>query len=172
MRIFHVGLVACLAAAPACTTRPVSQPIAATAACEKLGDTNRIVSDLFASGDVYRAGRATESVLYKKKGIEPRQVGAELYVRAAPGQTGEHLQRTLECYTSYGRAAHPNDPFHPTTGSVENVTVRSAGDSFAIRVAGSDRDAAEDIWRRAQALTSSTVSAEQVSASGKPGAPL
>lgn len=130
------------------------------------------MSDLFASGDVYSSGKATENVIVRKSGIVTRNVGAELYVHATPGQSGEYLQRTLECYTAGAQTVHPNDPFHPEKGSVKRVTVFSAGDSFGIRVAGSDNDAAEDIWRRAHALTSSSVSAEQVSASGRPQAPL
>lgn len=171
MRISYIALSGCLAL-PACTATTAPRPMTATAGCQRIGDTSRAVSDLFASGDVYDAGRATENVLSGKRGLQNRRVGAELYVHATPGQTSEYLQRTLECYTAASRAIHPNDPFHPASGSVASIAVHSAGNSFAVRVVGSDPDAAEDIWRRAQALASSSVSVEQVSGSKTPAPPL
>jgi len=172
MRMFHLALSTCLIGAAACAT-PASRPanVAASAACERLGDTSKAVSDLFASGNIYGTRNATEDLVTGDGPPEVHQVGAELYVHALPGVTAEYLQRTLECYTAYSRAIHPNDPFHPTAGSVADVAVISAGDSFAIRVVGSNDQTAADISQRARALTS-TVSAQQVSESSGQVAPF
>jgi hypothetical protein len=120
------------------------------------------VSDLFRSGNVYGSGDATEQRWVNQGPPQPTKVGAELYVHATPGMTAEYLQRELECYTANGRSGHDNDPFHPATGSVTSVAVASAGDSYRVRIVGSDDDAVADISKRARALTA-TGTAQQVS---------
>ncbi len=58
-------------------------------------------------------------------------------------------------------------------GRVADLTVRSAGDSFTVRLVGSDHDAARDIWERARALAApSMVNVEQIGASSTSGAAL
>lgn len=155
-------LSSCLIAASACSTAAsTSRPLTASAACGKLGDTTQAVSTLFTSGNLYGAGTATDHGFFGQGAPEPYPVGAELYVHATPGVTAEYLQRTLECYTESGRSLHPSDPFHPAKGYVVRVRVLSSGDSFTVRLVGSDSESAQDIRERASALAAS-VRAEQV----------
>jgi hypothetical protein len=151
-----------LFATTACSASVTPRATAASAACERLGDTSQTVSAFLTSGDAYHAERATEDVPNGRSGSRAKNVGADLYVRATPGTSGEYLQRTLECYSSASRPVHANDPFHVASGSVQRVSVSSAGNGYLVRIEGSNPEAAEDIWQRAQALTS-TVTAEQLS---------
>lgn len=172
MRIFKLGLAACLFGAAGCSASSLPQSharaITASADCDRVANPSRAASGLFASGEVYAAREATEAVPVGRAGTETRGVGAELYVHATPGTTGEYLQRMLECYTVYGMSVTIDDPFHPGRGFVRSLAVRSAGDSFSVRVVGSDRDAAQDIWKRAQALTSASIQVDQVGAATAP----
>lgn len=163
MCTLHLALAACLFGASACSAS-MNEPhsVAASAACERLGNTSQTVSSMFAEHEIYGAAPAAEHIVVGASGLKERQVGAELFVHATPGTTGQYLQRTLECYTAYDNSVHPNDPFHPSAGRVADVSVRPAGDSFAVRIVGNSPEAARDIWSRAQALTSSTVQVEQV----------
>jgi hypothetical protein len=100
-----------------------------------------------------------------------RTVGAELYLHAPRTVTGEFLERSLTCHAMMGHPAHPNDPLHPTEGSVRRVSVRSAGGAFAVQVVGDTPRAGREIWARARAFAaSSNVDVKQVSSSTSNGA--
>jgi hypothetical protein len=163
MRTLPLALGSILIGVAACST-PASQtrPVAASAACDQLVHTDRHVSDLFRSGNVYGSGDATEPRWVNQGPPQSTKVGAELYVHATPGMTAEFLQRELECYTVNGRSGHDNDPFHPAEGAVSSVAVTPSGDSYIVRILGSNDQAIADISKRARALTT-TGTAQQVS---------
>ena len=79
--------------------------------------------------------------------------GAEVFVQAAPGLTGEWLQLTLARHIAQmrGPAAMPDCAF-----DVDDVAVRveSGRTGFRVRIVARDTDRAEEVLRRARLLLS------------------
>jgi hypothetical protein len=75
--------------------------------------------------------------------------GAVVQVRPAPGVTREWLQAVVDDRTSRAAASNPDSPL-----SVEGAAadVASTRDGFAITIHSKDKDAAQEILRRADAL--------------------
>jgi hypothetical protein len=139
-------------AALGCSTTSTSGPAqVASSGCGQLGNTSQIAATQI---DQVYATREVQEERSQARAIQTRQtVGADLYVHATPGTTGEYLERVLTCHAAAGQAVSSNDPFHPSVGHVAAVNVRKAGTGFAVRVQGSDTASAKEIWRRAEALT-------------------
>jgi hypothetical protein len=77
--------------------------------------------------------------------------GAVVKVRAAPGVTREWLQRTVEEHMGRMTAGTPmNDCPLSVAGATADVS--STGDGFAIAIHSKDKDAAQEILRRATLL--------------------
>ncbi len=93
------------------------------------------------------------------KNSPQRLEGAVVTVRAAPGVTGPWLQRVVDCHVARSAATHPTTAEMASCalavpGSDTRVAPTRAG--FAVSIRGEDRDAATEIWRRAQAFAPST----------------
>lgn len=136
--------------------------VAAASGCQEIAD-NEATTEFYAPGRVY-AARKVEKREFVARAIQPtRVIGAELFMHAPRNVTDTFLERALTCHALTGRAAHPNDPLHPSDGSVRAVSVRSAGGSLAIRVVGETPQAGREIWSRARAFASgSSVDVQQV----------
>lgn len=144
--------------------------VAAAPGCQEIAG-NEATAEFYAPGRVYRA-RKLEKRDHLVRAIKiNRVVGAELYLHAPRNVTSEFMERALICHARTGQAAHPNDPLHPSEGSVRRVSVRSEGGSLAVQVVGEDTQAGREIWARARAFASgSNVDVRQVAASGSDGA--
>jgi hypothetical protein len=70
----------------------------------------------------------------------------------------------LTCHADTGVAAHAADPFHPSSGSVREIAIRSSGAALAIEIRGDNSDANREILSRAQTLTTpaADVKVEQI----------
>lgn len=79
--------------------------------------------------------------------------GAVVKVRPAPGVTREWLQRTVEDHMGQMAAAGPMSDC-PLSVAGATADVSSTGDGFAITVHSKDKDAAQEILRRANLLVS------------------
>lgn len=164
-----LGLSMTVAACSSASTPPPQ--LASNAACSQLDDSAQATQAFYAPGQVY-AARKIQKKQFIARAIQPRRtMGAELYMHAPAGLTQEYLERTLVCHAAHGRAAHPNDPMHPTSGAVADVSVRPSGSGgFAIKVLGDTPRTGKEIWQRSRAFTapSTSVTVEQVGATDGP----
>ena len=155
--------------AMACANTEQTQIQTATAGCAQL-EAGHAENSFYKPGQVYAARPVKERQVVSRAHQPERVVGAELYVHAQPGVTKEYLQRSLDCHQVAGRPAHPNDPLHPETGSLNRLSVRSMGNNFAVTAIGDSPATGKEIWQRARsfATPSSAVTAEQVASNGAP----
>lgn len=152
-------------AAAGCASDQKQPASVASAGCQQLGDVNAVVAEQLQGGQVYGAREVRERVFLARALQPERTVGADLYVLATPNTTPQYLERALTCHAAQGRALSSNDPFHPSDGYVTDVSVRPVSNGFAIRVRGSNQDAAKEIWQRAQRFADpGSVTVEQVAA--------
>jgi hypothetical protein len=144
--------------------------IAAAPGCQEIAG-NEASAEFYTPGRVY-AARKLEKREHTARAIQiNRVVGAELYLHAPRNVTSEFMERALICHARSGHAAHPNDPLHPSEGSVRRVSVRSTGGNLVVEVVGDGPQAGREIWARASAFASSShVDVRQVAASGSDGA--
>lgn len=148
----------------ACASASQKPSVAAGSACSTLPNAQAEAAALYETG-VMHAAKPVEKKEFVARAIQPtRTYGADVYVAAREGMTEQYVQRVLSCHAANGSAAHPNDPLHPTQGQLTELSVRSAGSNLAIRIVGDSPSTGQEIWQRAQALTSSggQVSVEQV----------
>ena len=85
-----------------------------------------------------------------------RAVGAAVRFRALPGMTAEWLQRVAECHLARNAAmgyAMPEMSYCPLMLRNVKVQVTSTGAAFAVAIRSDDVDTANEIRRRAEALT-------------------
>jgi hypothetical protein len=85
--------------------------------------------------------------------LNQRVAGAELYIQAEPGLTGEWLQLNLnrEVAAMKGGSAMKNCVFGVDKVQVQ---VESAGPGFRVRLSAPGTDAGHEVLRRAQLLAS------------------
>jgi hypothetical protein len=143
---------------------PASNPSAGLACNQLSAESNQLVSTVLTPGATYGAQPLVETRLIARA-HNPRVVkGAEVQLPAPQGVTKEHLERVLTCHAASGVAAHSADPFHPSGGSVRDVTVKSSGGALAIQIRGDGAAANHDILSRAKSLTTpaADVTVEQV----------
>lgn len=139
--------------------------VASSAGCQTLVG-NDATAEFYRPGQVYAAQAIERREVVARAIQRNRTVGAELYVHAPRTVTGEFLERSLTCHAMMGAPAHPNDPLHPSEGSVRRVSVRSAGGAFAVQVLGDSPQAGREIWARARAFAASAdVDVKQVASS-------
>lgn len=161
--LIGLGLAAFVAAG--CASTPKQPANVASAGCDQLGDVNAAVASYLQPGKIYGAREVRERVFLARALQPKRTVGADLYVLATPDTTAEYLERTFTCHAARGQALGANDPFHPERGYVSEVKVRPVRNGYAIRVRGSDEEAAREIWERAQRFTDpGSVTVEQIAA--------
>lgn len=168
--ISKCALVGATLSLAACASSPAEPSVAATSACAGLPNAQAEAVSLYQPGVMYAASPVEEKV-FIARAIQPvRTFGADVYVRAQKGMTEQYLERVLSCHTASGVAAHPNDPLHPSEGRIAELSVRSAGDSLAIRIIGDSPSTGQEILQRARSVTSSgaEVTVEQL-ASTAPG---
>jgi hypothetical protein len=65
-----------------------------------------------------------------------------------------YMQRVLACHAMSGNSAHPNDPLVPQTGHVAELSVKESQFGFKIEVVGDSLKSGEEIWKRADLMTS------------------
>lgn len=140
--------------------------VAANPACQDIAG-NEATAEFYTPGRVYAARKLEKREIVARAIQRDRVVGAELYLPAPRNVTSEFMERALICHARSGQAAHPNDPLHPSDGSVRRVSVRSTGGSLAVQVLGNDPQAGREIWARARAFASgSNVDVRQIAAAG------
>lgn len=167
MRICNgMALIGLTVALGACASGQRSEArVAAASGCQGLVG-NEATAEFYRPGQVYAAQEIERREHVARAIQRNRTVGAELYVHAPRNITGEFLERALTCHAMMGQPAHPNDPLHPSEGSVRHVAVRSAGGAFAVQVVGDSPRAGREIWARARAFASgSDVEVRQVATS-------
>jgi len=81
-----------------------------------------------------------------------RARGAELFIEAQPSVTAEWLQRQLARHVEDARRAAPSAEC-PLDVLGASVSVRSGGTGFIVRIRTEEEDDANEILRRARALT-------------------
>jgi hypothetical protein len=153
--------------AAACSTsnQSVEVPRSAQLACSQLpADAPQLVSQVLTPGATYGARAISETRVIARAHQPQVVVGAEVALPAPEGVTKEYLQRVLTCHADTGVAAHSADPFHPSSGSVREIAIRSSGAALAIQIRGDNSDANREILSRAHALTTpaADVTVEQV----------
>lgn len=155
-----LGAVACSQ-----SNQPVAAPRSAQLACSELpADASQLVSHVLTPGATYGARPISETRIIARAHQPQVVVGAEVALPAPQGVTKEYLQRVLTCHADTGVAAHSADPFHPASGSVRDIAIKSSGAALAIQIRGTNSDANREILSRAEALTtpSADVKVEQV----------
>jgi hypothetical protein len=167
-RFKMLGLLSLSLALGACSTA-TSEPrhVAASSGCDRIQDSQAVLDTVYAPGNVYSV-RKVEQKEFIARAIQPkRTMGADMYVHA-PAVSQGYLQRVLACHVAGGKAAHVNDPLHPTSGAIADVTVRTVGDSLAVRVVGEDARTGREILQRAEAIAApgGDVTVEQVASVG------
>lgn len=164
MKLRTILLSAAAVSLLACSNAGGKPSVAASAGCAQLGDVRQAATALYAPGNLY-AAKPVRKKIFNARAIQPeRTMGADLYLHAQQGVTPEYVERVLSCHAASGTAAHPNDPLHPESGRIAELSVRSAGPSLAVRVIGDSPATGKEIYQRAEAMTSSSgsVSVEQV----------
>jgi hypothetical protein len=150
-------------AAAGCASDQKQPAGVASAGCQQLGNVNEIVASQLQPGQVIGAREVREQIFLARALQPERTVGADLYVLATPNSSPQYLERTLTCHAAQGQALGANDPFHPSEGYVTDVSVRPVSNGYAVRVRGSNPEAAKEIWQRAQRFADpGAVTVEQV----------
>lgn len=152
-------------AACSSANQAVEVPRSAQLACSQLpSDAPALVSRVLTPGATYGARAISETRVIARAHQPQVVVGAEVALPAPEGVTKEYLQRVLTCHADTGVAAHAADPFHPSTGEVRDIAIKSSGAALAIQIRGTNSDANREILARAQSLTTpaTDVTVEQV----------
>lgn len=141
-------------------------------ACAGISNDDRDISPFAHREDIKSVSPLVEQIRNGKTVIDKR-VGATVVFRAVRGMTAEWLQRVVDCHLARAAAAGysmPEMDYCPL--ELKNVTakVTSAGDGFAVNIRSNDAATVDQIWARAQALTSApAASASTSSATGQGG---
>jgi hypothetical protein len=130
--------------------------------CSSLKD-GQTAKDLYEKGAFYSAAPIREKVFHARA-LQPMETrGATLRIKSEPDMNSSHLHRVLACHAAHDQAAHPNDPLHPSSGSVASLEVQETKFGFEVAIRADNRKTGEEIWKRAEAVTNSTsVEVEQV----------
>lgn len=161
--IAAVGVAVALGGCAGAAKQQATNSVAGTQ-CAALSDTDRQVSELYASGNVQQV-KPIYRTEFVARAIQPRYVtGAELYVPAQPNMNQAYLERVLSCHAASNSAAHPNDPLR--VANIKDIDVEAVGQRFRVAITGADRSAGKAIWERARALANegTQVQVEQLSA--------
>jgi hypothetical protein len=148
------ALLAGVVALVGCTEgqRPEPRTLAAREAA-RCGDESSVAQDRVAS----RANVEQVEPLYAivdstPNGQESRLIGAKLHLRPVPGETAESMTHALYCHAAtevlYGEDACP---YSIPDGWVD-ISVKSEGDGYVVKLEGQDHRQAKSILERAQAF--------------------
>ncbi len=161
---FAIAVVTAGAVASCAHSEAQSPRVAGASGCNNLSEDG-LVEQVYSPGAIYAAKPIKKRIFYARANQPVRTVGAKMYLHAPQGVTGEYLERRLACHAQSGTSAHPNDPLHPSVGSVKSVSVDSTGGSFAINIVAKDPKTGQEIWQRAEALSGTgDASVQQVGA--------
>jgi hypothetical protein len=130
---------------------------AESTSCSGIAESDRDVSPFDHREDVtsvtpYKA----KSPVGTKQQTEKVQ-GAVVTFRAVPGMTAEWFQRIVDCHLARNASlgfSVPEMPYCPLNVKGVHAKVSSTGNGFAVTVDSDDPNAAQEVLRRAQALTS------------------
>lgn len=151
--------------------QPSRAPQSTQLACSQLSsDSTALLSRVLTPGSTSGARPLTETRFVARAHQPTTLVGAQMDLPAPEGVTKEYLQRVLTCHADVGAALHASDPFHPSTGTVVDIAVRSSGAMFAIQIRGDETATGEVILARVRELSAPTVDVgvEQVGWDGRP----
>lgn len=138
--------------------RAASQALRAAeaSACAGLSDADRETSPFDHPGDVAAAEELRSPETGATKSAPPKLLGASITVRAVPGLTKEYLQRLVNCHVARNAAmgySMPEMTSCPLSVKGASATVESAGSAFKVKIQATELGAAQEINRRAKALT-------------------
>lgn len=128
---------------------------AEASACGGLDDEDRDASPFEHREDIV-ASEALQSSATGGKGTTARLLGASVTLRAVPGLTKEYLQRLVNCHSARNASmgfAMPEMAVCPLSVNGAKATVESSGPNFRIEIRADDTQAANEILRRAKALS-------------------
>lgn len=166
MKISTISAVLFSTFALACSTQEEPRSVASGASCSDLKGSEALLTELYKPGAIYRAEPIEEQVFRARASQSTRVMGASLEVRAEPGMTAPYMERVLACHAASGNSAHPNDPLAPKNGRLAELSVKESQFGFTVDVVGDSPKSGQEIWQRAEVLTSQggTVEVEQVGA--------
>lgn len=154
-RTLSLGALALAALLPlsGCATTQSSPSVAQGASCGSLTGGDEVLSAFYAPGAIYEA-RPVKEKIFKARALQPVETrGASLYVKATPEMNSPYLQRVLSCHAASSSDAHPNDPLHPSQGSIASLEVSEARHGFRVDVLAENQTVGTEIWKRAEALS-------------------
>ncbi|MEN9578424.1 MAG: hypothetical protein RJA70_1433 [Pseudomonadota bacterium] len=125
-------------------------------ACNGIDETDRDVSPFARSADIRSVSQLREETQVGRNKVA-RDAGATIVFRATPGLTVEWLQRIVDCHLARNAAVGHDMPemeYCPVVTPGAQAKVRSVGDGFAVDVRADDAESAQEIWRRAQQISS------------------
>ena len=139
--------------------RAASQALvqAETRACGGMSEEDRDMSPFAHRDDILRSTRLVVSETDEEGAPRDHFVGATVVFRATPGMTAEWLQRVVDCHLARSAAVGhemPEMPYCPLVPKGVSAHVHSVGNGFAVDVRSDAPDVAAEIWRRAEALSS------------------
>lgn len=127
-------------------------------ACRGLAENDRNMSPFAHREDVAGVQELRRAPTSAKVGPPPSVVGASVTLRAVPGLTREYLERLVGCHTARNASmgfAMPEMSYCPLAVKGATASVESVTGGFRIDVKSDDPGAAQEIVRRAEALTPS-----------------
>lgn len=125
-------------------------------ACAGLSEVDRDTSPFDHREDIAGSEPLLSAASSAKGAGGPHVVGASVTIRAVPGVTKEYLQRLVDCHTARNASmgfSMPEMASCPLSVKGASATVASAGPAFRVDIRAEDIHAAEEILRRATALT-------------------
>lgn len=115
-------------------------------ACTGVADADRDMSPF-----AHREEIASVAVL----GTGAKPQGAIVTFRSVPAMTAQWLQRVVDCHIARNAAMghqSPEMPYCPLVPKNVTATVSAVSDGLAVQIRSDDPAAAQDVWKRAQAL--------------------
>jgi hypothetical protein len=129
---------------------------AEAAACAGLNEEDRDTSPFDHREDIVSSEPLQSIASGGKGGSSQRLLGASLTVKAVPGLTKEYLQRLVNCHSARNASmgfAMQEMTSCPLSVKGSSATVESAGAGFRVDIRADDSQAANEVLRRAKALT-------------------
>lgn len=125
-------------------------------ACKGIAPADRDISPFSHVQDIERAMPLHAKVSYGKNVYADGLAGATVRFRAVPGLTREWFQRIVDCHLARNAALGfvvPEMSDCPLVAKGARAVVRSAGAGFEVDVTSEEKGVPDEIWRRAQRLT-------------------
>ena len=148
------ALLASVVAIVGCTEgqRPEPRTLAAKQAA-RCGDESSVAQERAASrSNVEQVEPLYAIVDSTPNGQESRLIGAKLHLRPLPGETAESMTHALYCHAATEvLQGHDACPYSIPDGWVD-ISVKSDGDGYVVKLQGQDFGQAKTILERAQAF--------------------